>query len=85
VVANLQASLAIYNNQLRLTAQKFQTCHEDVETAIVFDTQPLFNALLDNWEIFGFVNSTGWCEAYQNGTPSPTTQIPPCAPVSNYL
>ncbi|KAJ7286505.1 hypothetical protein C8J57DRAFT_1497157 [Mycena rebaudengoi] len=46
---------------------------------------PVFNKLLDNAKIFGFSNSTGFCEAYQNGTPQQSTQIAPCAPVSTYF
>lgn len=34
---------------------------------------------------FGFINSTGFCDAYINGTATGTTEIPPCAAVSNYL
>ncbi|KAH9484465.1 Acetylesterase [Psilocybe cubensis] len=81
----IKPALADYNQQLRTTAQKFQAKHKDINTAIVFDTQPVFNTLLDNAKTFGYVNSTGFCEAYQNGTPSQTTQTPPCAPVSNYF
>ncbi|KDR73729.1 hypothetical protein GALMADRAFT_228181 [Galerina marginata CBS 339.88] len=85
VVAKLRPFLANYNSQLRTTAQKFQARHRDIQQAIVFDTQPVFNTLLDNARTFGFVNTTGWCEAYENGTPSQTTQVLPCAPVSNYF
>jgi phospholipase/lecithinase/hemolysin len=85
VVEKLYPSIAIYNNALRMTAERFRASHWDVQTVIVFDAQPVFNTLLDNAKTFGFVNSTGWCEAYQSGTPSQTTQVPPCAPVSNYL
>lgn len=85
VAALLKTALADYNQQLAATARRFQSKHPDINRATVFDTQPIFNTLLDNAETFGFVNSTGFCEAYENGTPSTTTQIPPCAPVSNYL
>ena len=51
----------------------------------VFNTQPIFNTLLDNAQILGFVNQTGFCEAYQDGTSELATQKPPCAPVSSYL
>ena len=84
-VEKLHSFIAIYNNELRTTAERFRGNHSDVETVIVFDTQPVFNTLLDNAKTFGFVNSTGWCEAYENGTSSQTTQVLPCAPVSNYL
>lgn len=85
VVEKLHSSISIYNNELRVTAEMFQGRHQDLQTVIVFDTQPLFNTLLDNSKTFGFVNSTGWCDAYQDGTPSQTTQVPPCAPVSSYF
>jgi hypothetical protein len=49
------------------------------------DTQPIFNVLLDEWQTFGFVNITGYCAAYENGTPTPTYQVKGCAPVSSYL
>ena len=84
-VEKLHSSIIIYNNELRTTAEWFRGNHSDVETVIVFDTQPVFNTLLDNAETFGFVNCTGWCEAYQDGTSSQTTQVPLCAPVSSYL
>jgi phospholipase/lecithinase/hemolysin len=84
-VAKITADLADYNAQLRATARRFQAKHKDIETVTVFDTQPVFNTLLDNAKTFGFVNTTGFCEAYENGTPSMTTQIAPCAPVDNYL
>ncbi|KAF8912193.1 hypothetical protein CPB84DRAFT_761365 [Gymnopilus junonius] len=85
VVAKFKPLLANYNAQLSSTVKKFQASHRNIETAIVFDTQPVFNTLLDNASTFGFVNITGFCEAYENGTPSQTTQIAPCAPVSNYF
>ncbi|KAF8884825.1 hypothetical protein BD779DRAFT_1442901 [Infundibulicybe gibba] len=85
VVSTLTPLIANYNQQLRTTVKKFQDRHRDLDQVTVFDTQPVFNALLDNAEKLGFVNSTGFCDAYQNGTPQLTTQIPPCAPVSNYF
>ncbi|KAF8969580.1 GDSL lipase/esterase [Flammula alnicola] len=84
-VAKITSDLANYNSQLRTTALSFQAKHRDIETVTVFDTQPVFNTLLDNAKTFGFVNTTGFCEAYENGTPSMTTQIAPCAPVNNYF
>ncbi|KAF9478500.1 hypothetical protein BDN70DRAFT_43935 [Pholiota conissans] len=84
-VQKIKTDLADYNAQLRGLAAKFQSKHRDIETMTVFDTQPVFNTLLDNAKTFGFVNTTGFCDAYQNGTPSMTTQISPCAPVDNYF
>ncbi|KAJ6501892.1 GDSL lipase/esterase [Mycena sanguinolenta] len=84
VTTLLASDIANYNEQLSTTAKQFEASHQGVETT-VFDTQPVFNTLLDNVNIFGFVNSTGYCDAYQNGTPAISTQIAPCAPVSSYF
>jgi len=84
VTSLLASDIANYNAQLSATAKRFQESHKNVETT-VFDTQPVFNTFLDNAKTFGFSNSTGFCEAYQNGTPAESTQIAPCAPVSTYF
>ncbi|KAJ6526237.1 GDSL lipase/esterase [Mycena vulgaris] len=84
VTSLLAKDIANYNAQLSATAQKFQASHRNFE-ATVFDTQPIFNTLLNEAKTFGFSNATGFCEAYQNGTPSGSTQIAPCAPVSSYF
>jgi len=77
--------VSLFNTQLVSTVRAFQARHRDIQRATVFDTQGVFNTLLDNSQVLGFVNITGWCEAYQNGTPSVATQVLPCAPVSNYF
>ncbi|KAI5120467.1 hypothetical protein M0805_006487 [Coniferiporia weirii] len=84
-VSRITSALAIYNTQLAENVKAFQAKHPDLDQVTVFDTRPIFNTLLDNAESFGFVNSTGFCDAYQNGTPEITTQIAPCAPVSSYF
>lgn len=84
IVAQIASSIADYNAQLVESVNEFAAKHRDVK-AITFDTQPVFNALLDQADVFGYVNVTGFCEAYQGGTPELSTQIEPCAPVSNYL
>ncbi|KLO19201.1 hypothetical protein SCHPADRAFT_865460 [Schizopora paradoxa] len=81
----IKSALADYNFQLAENVKTFQAKHHDLDQVTVFDTQPIFNTLLDNAASFGFVNSTGFCEAYENGTPGLTTQTPPCAPVSSYF
>ncbi|KAF8077567.1 hypothetical protein FPV67DRAFT_1403446 [Lyophyllum atratum] len=85
VVARLRPLIANYNSQLSSTVARFRARHRDLDQVTVFDTQPIFNTLLDHAKAFGFANATGWCEAYQNGTPERTTQISPCAPVSSYF
>ncbi|KAJ3900772.1 hypothetical protein F5879DRAFT_971208 [Lentinula edodes] len=85
VAAQFKGFLADYNNQLDATVNNFTQHHPDVDLAMVFDTRPIFNTLLDNSQTFGFVNITGYCEAYENGTPDMATQVEGCAPVSSYF
>jgi phospholipase/lecithinase/hemolysin len=84
-VASITASLADYNAQLAQSLKSFQASHRDLGQVVLYDTRPVFNTLLDNNATFGFVNATGYCEAYENGTPSQTTQVAGCAPVSSYF
>ncbi|KAL4244906.1 SGNH hydrolase superfamily protein [Abortiporus biennis] len=83
-IESITSALADYNQQLINNINSFKKTHRDVTTTI-FDTNPIFNTLLDNADTFGFVNSTGFCDAYQNGTPGLNTLIPPCAPVFSYF
>ncbi|KAH0583463.1 hypothetical protein H2248_009090 [Termitomyces sp. 'cryptogamus'] len=85
VVKRLHPLIANYNAQLATIVDNFKARHKDLDQVTVFNTQPIFNTLLDNANALGFVNATGWCEAYQNGTPEKNTQIGPCAPVSSYF
>ena len=85
VVRQISSVLEDYNTQLAANVRSFQTRHRDLGRVTLFDTRPVFNTLLDNAGTLGFVNATGFCEAYQNGTPNITTQTLPCAPVSSYL
>ncbi|OAX30712.1 hypothetical protein K503DRAFT_870910 [Rhizopogon vinicolor AM-OR11-026] len=85
VTAQIATGIAEYNTYLRQSVHAFRANYSDLDTVIVFDTQPIFNVLLDEWETFGFVNITGYCAAYQNGTPTLTYQIEGCAPVSSYF
>ena len=84
-IDTITSALADYNDQLIASAQAFQKNHTDLGQVTVFDTRPVFDLLLDNARPLGFANSTGFCAAYENGTPAQTTQIAPCAPVSSYL
>ncbi|KAF9462717.1 hypothetical protein BDZ94DRAFT_1290124 [Collybia nuda] len=82
---SLRGFNADYNVRLVRTIARFKARHRDLDQVNIFDTQPIFNLLLDNAKTLGFANSTGFCEVYQNGTPQRTTQISPCAPVSSYF
>lgn len=84
-VQQISAALDDYNAQLAANVEAFKKKHRDLDQVTLFDTRPIFNLLLDNANTLGFVNATGFCDAYQNGTPNTTTEIAPCAPVSSYL
>lgn len=79
------ADIVNFNSHLTHSARSFQTNYPDLGSVMVFDTQPIFSTLLDEWRTFGFVNVTGYCAAYENGTPTSSYQVEGCAPVSNYL
>jgi phospholipase/lecithinase/hemolysin len=85
VAAQMGTDIAQYNTLLNQFVRTFQAKYSDLDTVIVFDTQPVFNVLLDEGQTFGFVNVTGYCPAYENGTPTRTYQVEGCAPVSSYL
>ncbi|KAJ7150123.1 GDSL lipase/esterase [Mycena crocata] len=84
VRSQLTSAISTYNIQLSNAVDTFAESHPGFE-GTVFDTHPVFNTLLDNAETLGFFNSTGYCEAYINGTASHATEIPPCSAVSNYF
>jgi len=83
--AAVKASIADYNKQLSQRVANFKATHRGLQQVTVFDTGNIFNTLLDNAGPLGFVNATGYAEAYENGTPSQTTQVAGFAPVSNYF
>ncbi|KAI0042832.1 carbohydrate esterase family 16 protein, partial [Auriscalpium vulgare] len=51
----------------------------------VFPAYDVCSTLLDNAGTLGFVNITGYSEAYENGTPAQTTQADGYAPVSSFF
>ena len=81
----MSADIMSYNAQLTQSAYNFQATYPGLGSITVFNTQPIFNTLLDQWKTFGFVNVTGYCAAYENGTSTSTYQVKGCAPVSSYL
>jgi len=83
--AAVKLSLADYNKKLAQRVKKFQSAHSDLGQITVFDTSNIFNTLLNMGDKLGFVNTTGYSELYENGTPQTTTQIPPYAPVSSFF
>lgn len=83
--AQMGIDIAEYNTLLTQYVQTFESKYPDLDTVTIVDTQPIFNVLLDEWQTFGFVNVTGYCTAYENGTLTPTYQVEGCAPVSSYF
>jgi phospholipase/lecithinase/hemolysin len=77
-----------YNTGLQTALNNFQAKNNDtIEGVSLFDTQPVFNALLDSADALGYVNVTGWCTAYENGIGDfgMNNQVDGCAPVASYL
>ncbi|KAG8217936.1 carbohydrate esterase family 16 protein [Butyriboletus roseoflavus] len=83
--AQMGTDIANYNTRLTQSVRDFQANYTDLGSVTIFDTQPIFNTLLNEWQTFGFVNVTGYCPAYENGTPARTYQVEGCAPVSSYF
>jgi len=83
--AKVKASLADYNSQFKTYIDVFKATHHELDQVVLFDSNKLFDTLLDNADTLGFVNSTGFCAAYENGTPSQNTIVEGCAPVSSYF
>lgn len=84
-VAKVRSATNDYNAQLASRVASLAKTYKNIGQVTLFDTGKVFNTLLDNSQTFGFVNATGYSEAYQNGTPAKTTQIAPYAPVSSFL
>lgn len=93
-VAQVKSSTADYNAQLSSRVKAFIKQYNATSVAKkngslglvkLFDTQKVFNTILNNADALGFVNVTGWAVPYENGTPSTTTQIAPFPPVSSYF
>ncbi|KAG8701812.1 hypothetical protein FRC09_005120, partial [Ceratobasidium sp. 395] len=84
-VTTLKASIADFNTQLATRVQGLKSIYSGLDQISIFDSYKAFNVQLDNPEALGFVNVTGYNEAYQNGTPGSTYQIPGSKPASSYL
>ena len=78
-----------WNERLIKVVRQLQKKHTDV-TIFALDTYTIFSAVLNNPKIFpqtaGYRNTTSYCEAYANGTPSLTSFNESCGlPVSEYF
>lgn len=83
--AAVKSALALYNSYLTNRIEALQYLYPDLGSIVVYDTNALFNTLLDNAGVFSFTNITGYCEAYENGTTTTTYQTVGCEPVSTYF
>lgn len=53
--------VAQWNTELAVAVRKFQTEREDIN-AVIYDSNALFNKVLDNPTIYGFDNADDMCE-----------------------
>ena len=81
--AQLAARIGAFVDQYNSTSATNQ--NGSLGLVKLFNTQKVFNTLLDDADALGFFNVTGYAEPYENGTPTQTTQIYPYKPVSSYF
>ncbi|CAE6498291.1 unnamed protein product [Rhizoctonia solani] len=79
------ASTDDFNKQLAQRVKQFQKTYKGLGQVTLYDAHKAFNVQLDNANVLGFVNVTGYNTAYQNGTPGSTYQIAGSKPVSSYF
>ncbi|KAF2036682.1 hypothetical protein EK21DRAFT_95917 [Setomelanomma holmii] len=82
-------AIANWNSRLANMTTNFKKGHAGVET-FVFDTNALFTKVIQNPKAYpqtaGYKNVTGFCDAYENGTPTWYTKDPNCTyAVNEYL
>ncbi|KAF8681591.1 PFU (PLAA family ubiquitin binding) [Rhizoctonia solani] len=84
-VKAVMASTDDFNKQLAQRVKQFQKTYKGLGQVTLYDAHKAFNVQLDNANVLGFVNVTGYNTAYQNGTPGSTYQIAGSKPVSSYF
>ncbi|KAF8743159.1 PFU (PLAA family ubiquitin binding), partial [Rhizoctonia solani] len=84
-VKAVMASTDDFNKQLAQRVKQFQKTYKGLGQVTLYDAHKTFNVQLDNANVLGFVNVTGYNTAYQNGTPGSTYQIARSKPVSSYF
>ncbi|KAI4716052.1 hypothetical protein E4T48_07732 [Aureobasidium sp. EXF-10727] len=83
------AAIADWNTRLISLSASLTRNHTDA-TSFVFDTNKLFSRVIEHPcaypQTCAYQNTTAFCTAYQNGTPSPTSFDPACGvSVDRYL
>ncbi|CAE6471616.1 unnamed protein product [Rhizoctonia solani] len=81
----IRASTDDFNKQLAQRVKQFQNTYKSLAQVTLYDAHKMFDVQLDNAEVLGFVNVTGYNTAYQNGTPGSTYQVAGSKPVSSYF
>jgi phospholipase/lecithinase/hemolysin len=81
--------IAYFNSQIDMLVSNLTTAHKDA-TAFVFDTNTLFNQVLDDPQRFPetalYLNTTNYCVEYENGTPTEDYFNATCGiPVNEYF
>ncbi|KAI9660164.1 MAG: hypothetical protein M1821_001516 [Bathelium mastoideum] len=81
--------ISYFNDKISAMASNLTAKHTDA-TAFVFDIHTVFENILQNPKVYtqtsGVLNTTNYCAAYENGTPTETYLDPSCAiPVSEYF
>ncbi|KAB5595461.1 Phospholipase A-2-activating protein [Ceratobasidium theobromae] len=84
-VKAVKAATSDFNKQLAQRVKQFQKTYKNLDQITLYDAHKMFNVQLDNAEVLGFVNITGYNTAYQNGTPGSTYQVAGSKPVSSYF
>ncbi|KAI9698546.1 MAG: hypothetical protein M1820_007436 [Bogoriella megaspora] len=83
------AAITDFNNKLSAAAKNLSSTYTDT-TVFVFDSNTVFSNILSKPSTYpqtaAVKNTTGYCTAYQNGTPAQNTFDPSCGvPVDQYF
>ncbi|KAI0139143.1 carbohydrate esterase family 16 protein [Hypoxylon sp. NC0597] len=82
-----KAAIADWNKRVVDTAAALKSNHTDEVNVWVYDSNRSFGEVLDKPSTYeqtaGLKNTTGYCSAYQNGTPEENTLTPSCGVAVN--
>ncbi|GAA5978541.1 hypothetical protein JCM5350_003133 [Sporobolomyces pararoseus] len=85
IVSIFEEAIAGYNAHLYEFAQTLSQKYPDMNVAL-FDTQGFFNAIIDQPELYGFKDSTSFCNQYSWSTNKPNDSQEICRfPLSQYV
>ncbi|KAF1977338.1 hypothetical protein BU23DRAFT_294399 [Bimuria novae-zelandiae CBS 107.79] len=89
-IENEGKMIEVWNSKLANLTSAFSKRHSNKPKIFVHDTHALFTQVINNPKSFeqtaGLKNVTGYCTAYENGTPTWYSSDPSCLyPVNEYL